>query len=76
MNERWLLPHTKDFYLCAEDIRYVTWEERPEPEMDRFTVRITFVHPTIASKRVDDFTWSEVVALVRRGIVVRKALPD
>lgn len=76
MEERWLLPHTTDFYLRSEDVRDVTWEARPEPDANTFRVRITFVHPTIASKQLDDYTWSEVIAFTRRGIVVRKAVPD
>ena len=77
MDERWLLPHTTDFHVRSEDIRDVTWEERPDTNaVDRFTVRITFVHPTIASKQFDDFTWSEIIGLTRRGVVVRKAIVD
>lgn len=74
MDERWLLPHTTDFYVCSEDIRDVTWEEGPGPEPDRFAVRITFTHASIPSKRFDDFTWSELIALTRRGVFVRKGV--
>ncbi len=76
MDERWLLPHTPDFYVRSEDIRDVTWEENPEPDAGSFSVRITFVHPTIASKQFADFTWSEIIALTRHGVHVRKAVPS
>ncbi len=76
MDERWLLPHTTDFYVRSEDIRDVTWEERPGPEADRFTIRITFVHPSIASKTFDAVTWSEIIAFTRHGVVVRKAVTE
>ena len=76
MSDRWLLPHTADFYVRSEDIRDVTWDEGPGPGDDRFTVHITFRHPTIASKKFDDFTWSEIIAFTRHGVVVRKAPPD
>jgi hypothetical protein len=76
MDERWLLPHTNDFYVRSEDIRNVTWEERPEPDANLFSVRITFVHPSIASKQFDDFTWSEIIAFTRRGVMVTKAAPS
>ena len=51
MDERWLLPHTTDFYVRSEDIRHVMWEPAEGEEADRFKVRITFTHPTIASKQ-------------------------
>ncbi len=76
MDERWLLPHTTDFYVRSEDIRDVTWEEREEPDEGLFNVRITFTHPTIASKQFDDFTWTEIIAFTRHGVRVVKAVPS
>ena len=76
MDERWLLPHTADFHVRSEDIHDVTWEEGPGSEAGRFTVCITFVHASIASKRFDDYTWSEIIGLTRHGVLVRKAVTD
>ncbi len=77
MDERWLLPHTKDFYVRAEDIRDVTWEENnPGRDADGFSVRVTFVHPSIASQSFTDYTWTEIVGFAKRGVAVRKAVPS
>ena len=76
MDERWLLPHTTDFYVRSEDIRDMTWAQREEPDEALFSVRVTFVHPGIASQSFDDYTWSEIVGLARRGVMIRKAVPD
>ena len=75
MDERWLLPHTTDFYVRSEDIRHVMWEEGEGHEPGRFKVRITFTHPTIASKQFDDYTWSEIILFTRHGVHVKKAVP-